>query len=588
VQVAGPTASGATLVAFDRGHRICTELRDSEASQTADCSGLPSRTRLAHVNVANAGPSRMLVSIVVPAGGATEAEVVGSNGAATRVPIGPGGYAGRLQGRVAFGLAEIAAPRLRIVRFFDATGRKLAVYEDPFYSFEAPPSASAPFARGRRWHATAEVRDELRPSPLDAEHREGELCMVLHFDRQPDLSGPACTAVRGFTVLFAVPQLGTCRTPAAVTVFTASVIGRVRATFGDGSTRTVRTRPFPFATDGRRAAVVVAPRRLAIRSVGGIGPGGTPMGAADVAADPATARCRLAEGYNAGGVVALLYSVAELPQAPSAPTEPALVMRQEGALLCLGIDRIASTRACQVPSAEDDLFQDTERHYTDGSVAYAGIVDPRVATVTAVDATGRRVSVATRPLPAEAGDYAAVARGFLMLVPRPAVLLRLRNAAGRLEYERPTRDGIAPVAPFRVGARSHGVRLLVGRQRLGTRTLGPCVVAALRDARPKLDTCALVSPDLGLISVPCSPRLTIAYGRLPRRATGAHLELASGATISADVDPRTRVWIAAAPSTAALRSIVVTGTGGSTLPLSLPPAGRQCGYTSFVFDTGSL
>src|SRR5206468_11145146 len=130
-------------------------------------------------------------------------------------------------------------------------------------------------------------------------------------------------------------------------------------------------------------------------------------------------------------------------------------------------------------------------------------------------------------------------------------------------------------------ARSGGVRLLVAGRRLATRVLrNACVVVVLAHERPDPEGCATLLPDVGEIWVPCAQRRTIVYGRLPRRASGAHLDLGSGATVAADVDRRTRAWIAAAPSVAALRAIVITGRGGSRFALALPPAAPPCAASS--------
>jgi hypothetical protein len=82
----------------------------------------------------------------------------------------------------------------------------------------------------------------------------------------------------------------------------------------------------------------------------------------------------------------------------------------------------------------------------------------------------------------------------------------------------------------------------------------------------------------GAVSVSCSPRRAIAYGRFPDRSPAPRVVLAGGRTVrSRTIALRgENAWVAFLPD-ATVREL---RAGKDRVRLRLPPASRQCGYST--------
>jgi hypothetical protein len=126
---------------------------------------------------------------------------------------------------------------------------------------------------------------------------------------------------------------------------------------------------------------------------------------------------------------------------------------------------------------------------------------------------------------------------------------------------------VARSGEFELRARQDGGRLCMTLRRSfctdldrGTPIDGPCL------------------PYSGAVTVPCGPRRALAYGRMPDRLPAPRVVLDGGRTVGARVISLRGEddWVALLPD-AGVRGL---RAGGHRVPLRLPPASAQCGYTA--------
>jgi hypothetical protein len=150
-----------------------------------------------------------------------------------------------------------------------------------------------------------------------------------------------------------------------------------------------------------------------------------------------------------------------------------------------------------------------------------------------------------------------------------------------------------------IGVSEHGIvrrsvhrRVLAERDGRGVQLVRrtgrpPCLTAFAADLPPAPRFCTDLDPGTpidgpvylyrGTVLVPCTPRLAIAYGRMPDGRRTPQVLLDGGGSVRAR---RLKLrgedgWVAFLPD-AGVRGL---RGGGSRAPLRLPPAGEQCGYS---------
>jgi hypothetical protein len=125
VPVAGPLPSGAELVAFDRGGRLCLRL-EGDPETGGSCAPPPRSVRHPNLATARAGDAPVLFGTVTA--DVATVDLRFADGQRVAAPTTPGAaYRGRHAGRVRFFLAEAPVEQQPfLIRLLDAGGRLIA------------------------------------------------------------------------------------------------------------------------------------------------------------------------------------------------------------------------------------------------------------------------------------------------------------------------------------------------------------------------------------------------------------------------------------------------------------------------------
>jgi hypothetical protein len=196
---------------------------------------------------------------------------------------------------------------------------------------------------------------------------------------------------------------------------------------------------------------------------------------------------------------------------------------------------------------------------------------------------GDDVTVPTTDGPAYAGRWAGRVRFFAATVAarREVTGAMVRDASGTI------------IGISERGVPRHEVRrrMLAERGSRGVQLVrrtghAPCLTAVAADLPPAPRFCTDLDPGIpidgpflpygGAVVVPCSPRLPLAYGRMPDRFAAPHVLLAGGETVRSRRIPLRGedAWVAFLPD-ARVRGL---RSGPRRVALDLPPASAQCGY----------
>ena len=569
VKVAGPTPSGATLVTYHEDGGLCLEItrrRESFASSCGDTPYLAADTEVVESEgtyVAGAAPP-----VVV------RAQAVQADGTATDVPLnaGPGG--------LQYFLWEYdPKPHgyLKFVRLFDAAGAELAAVSDG----DIPSSPPVQFGRLGRLRVVAYEAHDFEPSPIDLERIRSFLCVGVRRARSgEDLAG-GCLLREAVSddALDVHAANGTCGHGDAVVAFADQRVARVAMVLGSGRRMFARPRPIPLDPPaGRRAFVLVAPRKQAVRRVEAFDASGQRVAQERVGLEPATGTC-------SSGLVLIgaSYDIKDVVTRSAAvpPGGPSLAVRVDGGeRLCVGVDEAPAPGYCMVP-ANFALFADAERDYGDGSRAFAGLVDARVTTVTVRLRDGGRVSVPTFTAPESAGPYQAVARGYVVHVPGSAVSILYSDAAGHLLWAQNV--DLRQVSRPRVVLRDAGTRLAVGLLRYLPGYTQFCGELLTGTEAPSPAGCRVIDRRVSGVEVSCATHRIAIFGRVGRTPRAVEAVGSSGRSYAGAIDRRTRAFLIVLPSDEGLRELHVVGPRGYRAREVLPSGAAQCGYGATVF-----
>jgi hypothetical protein len=570
VKVAGPTPSGATLVTYHEDGGVCLEIVRHGESFSSSCGETPYFAADTEViesegtYVAGAAPPMVV-----------RAQAVQADGTATDVPLqtGPGG--------LRYFLWEYdPKPHgyLKFVRLFDAAGTELAAVSDG----DIPSSPPVDFGRLGGLRVVAYEAHEFEPSPIDLERVRNFLCVGVRRARgSEDLVG-GCLLREAVSddVLDVHAANGTCGHGDAVVAFADARVARVVMVLGSGRRMFARPRPIPLdPPEGRRAFVLIATRKQAVRRVEALGASGQRIAQEGVGLEPATGAC--SSGLLLLGASYDIKNVVTRSDAPP-PGGPSLAVRVDGGeRLCVGVDEAPTPGYCMVP-ANFALFADAERDYGDGSRAFAGLVDAGVATVTVRLRDGGRVSAPTFPAPDSAGPYQAVARGYVIHVPGRAISILYSDVAGHLLWAQNVDSGLGAVSP-RVVLRDGATRLAVGLLRSIPRYRQFCGELVTGRERISPAGCRVIDRRVSSVEVSCATRRIAIFGRVGRTPRAVEAIGSSGRHYAGAIDRRTRAFLIVLPSNEGLRELHVVGPRGYRAPEVLPSGAAQCGYGTTIF-----
>jgi hypothetical protein len=595
--VAGPTDSGVKMVAFDRGDKLCTQLRSPEQHEAPDC-GRPMLTlRSFGFGISSSQRRSIAEGLVVPEVAAVE--LVFRGGRRVRAATSAGErYHGRYAGKLRFFLAEWRSRRdFRFeeplyARLLGSQGELLAVRDLSYQGVRVGPRATVARGRvgGERWSLVAFKRRVLAPLPGDEERFVEATCVALEdhsairfpgderVGRAEDCRYPdqvardwelnadrGCHPVGGATVGFA---------PADAR--------RLEAVLGDGRRQRVPILRLPGRIGGERAFVLALDRRTALRRLVGIDRDGRHVLTEGVA--PGVLDCPFS-----GGTLILFSFGPDRQRERSGPLGFQVVDR--GVLVCPSLVGPPRASDCVHPPL-DDYEEVVLTHPTQAATTVAGVVPAQVAAVVLKLDGGERVRLATSFNGPYMGRYAGRLRFFSALLAgrRRVEAVRPIDDHGRSLPLQQGPDPVPPDEPFRVLMRAGGYRL-------GATTFTYddehelCLQLARGAFSPSLFACRFASDrylDLG-VEVPCSPREILIWGMLKRRAHAVYADTSVGRVDGRVVPlPRRlhtpgRAFVLALPAQARPTSLTFPGARTPRMKVRMPSAAEQCGWNDSLF-----
>ena len=584
VVVAGPTASGATLVAWDRGDDLCVQLRarvDGFENRRCARSGFSERP------VISSGAAH---AVVAPGdAGSVELRFARGDARASGPAVAGDAYRGRFAGRVRFAIVDGPDDGVPwLARFLDAGGSVIGATEG---DGEAPRLAgpfvlAASRVGGRRYELRAEARTALSPLPRERDRLGREVCIWFQRAGAPrDDDDESCERRAQPESVPLIPSIEVGCRRSTVFVQASPGVARARAVLGDGRTVEVPLSSFPASLGfPGRAGVLVVTGRVAVRRIVALGPAGQTIRSTTLGAAPAGGECD--EGPE--DVASSIFGFDELFRQVGAP-RPSVA--DDGTDLCVAIGDIDRTRHCWPPPVGPGASVIISRRVASGLLLFGAVP----GDVASVDVPGGGRVETTAGAAGYAGQYRDDVRFFTASVsPAAADNLAvslgldgflLRDSSGFVVGEAGVLAAFRySTEPVRVRGLPPGVRvgaIFAGRARflcivsdeIGPFISGPpCAPMAIRGR---------FSTDSATAVVDCSPRRATLFMRGDRRAVA---RLADGRRLRGRIVRALGVplRVIAIPRDATVRDVVARG---SRSQLDLPPATRQCGYAAGVSST---
>jgi len=583
--VAGPTATGATLVAFDRGTDLCLAVRARNVGiSQAECGAPPQLPEEAVDGEAYPrGGER-----VVRRFGAVPPEVatVEHRFAAPRAPQ-PGArrdgvvtttageaYRGRAAGQVRFFLADTPTQLPWLTRYTGADGRALhaeaAIFERPLIG------RPLDLARGRvgerTWRLRATVRPTLAPTPFERDRLEREVCLGPAPSRGRRGDAACLPRLPLAEDLAAYPQSACGQT--GLVLVAAPAVRRAIAVLGDGRRARVPLvdAPAQLALPPARLGAFIARGPIAIRRVEGFDARGRRVQREEVGLAPA-APCR-----DDGGSFSVFAFASDEPAGPLG-----LYVADAGVRLCVSLAPLAPRgRTCALPpTTVRESYVDARR--TSDGLLIGGAV---AAVVAAVEVTvdGQRIRVpTTEDVPGYGGQYRGAVRFVRLSLPATAQVtsVRLLAADGRRLATQPLSE--EPVEAGRGPMLLRGpVSVSVVRTRGGT-VAGPCLRVSAYDET----ACSPQIPGLVNVVASCAPRALVVYGAVARSTRRVEVLLDGGRRLRPRLlaAGRARAFATLVPRDAQVLGVRAIGRSVRRGGLRLPPVTRQCGYADLTIVT---
>jgi hypothetical protein len=588
--VAGPTRSGVRMVAFDRHGALCTQLRGPDQYGRPDC-GRPALTlRRFPLSIDSNRRRSIGEGLVAPEVAAVE--LVFRHGRRVRAETSAGeDYDGRYAGKLRFFLAEwrglgrgsFEGPLF--ARLLGSQGELLAVIDMSYEGVRVTPRTTV--ARGRvgraPWSLVAYKRRVLASLPGNEERFADTTCVGLVDNSGRRFLGGArvedCRrADHPERVLDFNSDQG-CEPVGNATVgFAADTTRRLVAVLGDGRRRRVPIVRLPRRLGGERAFALALDRRTAVRRLVAI----------DVRGHHRVLAAGVAPGMtdcpSNGGVFVLLTYGFEPPREPTGAV--AFQVEDRGALICPSLVGPPRASDCIDPPL-DDYEGVVLSHAAGSATAVAGVMPAYVAALVLELDGGDKVRLATSFSGPYAGQYAGKLRFFSALLPghRRVEEVRPIDDHGRRLPERPGPDFQPVDRPYQVLMR------LGGGYRLGATTFTyddkrwPCLQIARGPFSTSFFDCSGFDFLDVRVEVPCRPRETLLWGRLPRRAHAVYAETSAGRFAGRVVSLRRRLHVAAnafalvLPAPARPTALVFPGARRPRMSLRMPSAAEQCGWS---------
>jgi hypothetical protein len=465
-----------------------------------------------------------------------------------------------------------APPAAVFVRFYGADGALLGVDPGPAGYIDIDANATPVFGEpGAGVEAHTEAL--LAPTPDQADRLRTLACVEV----TNGLGGGGFCDVESENGLVV---MGACDGPDLVGGIVATGVANVRLTLGSGAAFTVPARELPAAFAGRRVIAASVPAGEAVRDALALDATGQEVARTLVGTAPGGQPCA---GEDQGGD---RFSGQLVPVSPpqgavavAAAGGESLLVAEQGETLCVALGEL-SVGICPPPPVDSDRPRLIRR----GEIV-AGALSRDAERITLQLDRGDDVTVPTTDGPAYTGRWAGDVRFFTARIDagREVTGAIVRNAAGTIigisKRGVPRSEVRRTVLAERRGQGLHLVR------REGDQ---PCLTAFATDPPPAPRFCTDLDPGTqidgpflpysGAVTVACTPRQAMAYGRFPDRLPAPRVILEGDRTIRSRTIPLRGedAWVAFLPD-ARVRGL---RSGKHRVPLRLPPASQQCGYSA--------
>ncbi|MDA0160118.1 hypothetical protein OM076_07585 [Solirubrobacter ginsenosidimutans] len=553
-----------TLQAQEKGGKVCITLRRNRHYQGDQCGRIPRSAQR---------PVRMFPYIgfdnyaaAVPAS-VTTAETESRSGKRARHrTFAARGFAERF-------VLIPAPPSAMFVRFYGVDGTLLGIDGGPAGYIDLGANLTPVFGtHDEGVEAHTELR--LAPTPDQADRLRTLACV----DVANRFGGGGICDLDSENGL---QLLGECGAPDLVGGIVAAGVESVRLTLGSGGEVGIPAQELPAVFGGRRAIGATVPPGEAVRTATALDAAGQGVAQILVGTEPGGRPC---VGDDRGDVH---FSGDLEPLAPpagavavAAAGGESLLVADQGETLCVGLGSALPAGTCPPPPFDSDAPALIRQGRT-----VAGALSRDAARITLQLNRGRDVTVGTTDGPAYTGRWAGRVRFFAAQIAagREVTGAVVRNAAGTI-------IGLSTKG-IRVPRVKRTVLARRGAQRFElVRTSGepPCLTAFATgppqaptfctDPHPGTPIDGPVNRYRAAVTVPCDPRQAMVYGPLPDGLTAPQVIL-EGKRI---IRPRTfslrgeNAWVAFLPDAA----VEGLRAGKQSVPLQLPPASVQCGYSA--------
>jgi hypothetical protein len=533
-----------TLDARQAGGRLCITLRRSGHFQAARCGPIPRSPQRAlsvsppfgNTYAAAVPRSARFAETEAPDGGRQRRRTVAGRGFAARFVLLP------------------APPPAKFVRFFGRSGRLLGIDAGPIGYVDF--SDDTPVVDG----VTAGTETRLAPTPTDPDRLRTLACASLFTDRS---GNETCDDGADNALVL----LDDCDSPTLAGGVVAAGVAGVRLTLGTGAQVTLG----PTAFAGRQVFGGKLPVAEAVRTAEAVDSAGAVIARVAVGTPPGGQPCSIEsdDGFSGALVPTAKGAVAAVA---SADGRPLLAADQEDRL-CVAIAKLPAGICPPAPVDSD------RPHLLRRGTTVAGVLSGDAARIRLRLDRGAPVTVGTTRGSAYAGRWAGHVRFFAAAVGagREVVGAVVRNRHGHVIGV--SSRGIPRPAIQRRTLAEHGglgIALVRGEGSPDCVVAFPAADRYCTDPSPGIPIDSVPLPYAATVTVPCSPRGAMAYGRIPDDFAPPRVVL-DGATAT---PRRIRLrgddaWVAFLPDA----PVIGLGAGRYRAPLALPPASAQCGYT---------
>ncbi len=606
--VAGPTAGGVSAVAFVSRDQLCmaflaeSEPRPTTLAGNGDCVDMPVLGPFERMLIAHRTDDDSRRSVQLGVAGAATARVQFKLGAAVvaTTDAKPSPLPGPAAGLRFYALEAEPHATSDELALLDAFGTVRRAYplgtgDDPGLGGPPPPPAGrgTVLAQGRRggvrWALRSRIDRPLAATPLVPERRVAMACIVFQTTKG---GGSTCDEDNRAAEPLLVEASEACAPVGAhVAVLARATVRRVVVVLGDGHRLVVPLRAVPGASAGLRAGVVVLGTGIAVRRVTAVAADGRVLTSRRLGIAPVSR----ARGCGFGLSSAIIRYRSGLPTERLGPGPHTPQVATDGPRLCLAIDRAPRPPSgCALPPLDAHQVVLDAQPTADGRYV-AGFVSPEVALARLALDDGTVRDVAPAPI---AGPYAGQVNLVAVDIPGPRRVIGydLRNDVGMVlatdNYGPEQRPLPRPTVLLRHPG--HGLAPITAVQIPTSGGIGPMTCVGLKAIGPL--PCELIEPGYFAVVADCAPRQIVIAGLLHRARRRVTVRTASGHEIRARVvqlpaalrrvgksfvSPAA-VALVVVPAHEAPRRLTISGPAAKHADLTLPSAGKQCGYRTYA------